>query len=524
MDYDILRAAVRDGNLFIVTNLLNQGGTEIKLKSVEEIFSLVGEVTSVEMMKLLLKHFDSSLIDFSKKYNFSLLTYAIYRQKPLEIIKELISAGGDINRHDGLNKTPLIKAIDSHMPLSYVEGLILLGADVNKCSEERRLSPLHFCRTKDMLSLLIKYGANVNAKSYNDITPLMHSIIFNSNHLEIIRLYLNNGADVNSKDENGRTPLMYAFWYHSNIEVVSELIKRGANIQDTDIGGNGMLHYACSAESVQILVDVGLHINNKNNIGQTPLMKAVDDFKELEVINALLRNGADPNCTDTDLNSPLHVAPEDEFVNLLISYGAKVCKRNKYNHLPLQAIIEGVEQETIHGAIIKHSLLTEQQDVYIYLSNTNYTDYVDKCKKEIDKMKNISLTSSITLYNFCTSTISKYKFIDISDVINLNNDISGKQMEEKFPMFYDVIQIKINKNKNANRKYNLVKKLDSLIISINEQTEQVKLNMTCNNEKVKLHTVSDDEDECIELDYDCLDSVASYLNYNQISNLLIASL
>jgi hypothetical protein len=60
----------------------------------------------------------------------------------------------------------------------------------------------------DVVRLLLLKGANVNKKSYMDMTALIWAA--KNNHPEIVRMLIDSGADNNITDKNGKTALMYA--------------------------------------------------------------------------------------------------------------------------------------------------------------------------------------------------------------------------------------------------------------------------------------------------------------------------
>ena len=99
--------------------------------------------------------------------------------------------------------------------------------DVNKVQYDKR-SPLHLasCQyNKEVALILIKNGANINAKDNTGETPLHKSIeclsldpyIFFSRHndinfkldkeINLLSLLIKNGANINTKNEKGETPL-----------------------------------------------------------------------------------------------------------------------------------------------------------------------------------------------------------------------------------------------------------------------------------------------------------------------------
>jgi ankyrin repeat protein len=60
----------------------------------------------------------------------------------------------------------------------------------------------------EIAEMLIKHGANVNAKAARGVAPLHEAA--RMWHVELARLLLKHGAEVNAKDDEGRTPLDWA--------------------------------------------------------------------------------------------------------------------------------------------------------------------------------------------------------------------------------------------------------------------------------------------------------------------------
>ena len=71
--------------------------------------------------------------------------------------------------------------------------------------------------TPDLITALLKDGADVDARRANGATSLMSAAEFNQNP-EVISVLLKAGADVKARDENGWTPLM---WLPSEIRTPS---------------------------------------------------------------------------------------------------------------------------------------------------------------------------------------------------------------------------------------------------------------------------------------------------------------
>lgn len=80
-----------------------------------------------------------------------------------------------INLRDGIGATPLYYAVmkGNNEIVSY---LLSKGADVN-AKTEYNLTPLFMASKKDMAELLIKRGADVNARNQEDQTPLFYAAV-----------------------------------------------------------------------------------------------------------------------------------------------------------------------------------------------------------------------------------------------------------------------------------------------------------------------------------------------------------
>ena len=66
---------------------------------------------------------------------------------------------------------------------------------------------------------------NVNAKADRDVTPLHEAA--RMGNVEIARLLLKQGADVNAKDSDGKTPLNWISTYKELPEMVNLLCDHG---------------------------------------------------------------------------------------------------------------------------------------------------------------------------------------------------------------------------------------------------------------------------------------------------------
>ena len=155
----------------------------------------------------------------------------------------------------------------------------------------------------------------------------------------IIKKIISCGLDVNIKGTYGTlTPLMAAVC-HNNLEAVKYLLEEGAD-PSLDLGSTPVssLHFAvilpASTSHVVSIIEAilasGLSINVPCSEGQTPLMFAASVEKP-EVVDFLLRKGADPHLKDTFGRNALHCAAEGGDITVIdkcLSCGLDIESKN----------------------------------------------------------------------------------------------------------------------------------------------------------------------------------------------------
>ena len=85
--------------------------------------------------------------------------------------------------------------------------------------------------------------------------------------LEIAKTFIKHGANIDGTDNVSRTPLHFAAANGENIDLIDELISKGANVDAQSIGGDTPLMKAImfdNAEAVKALIDHNADISIKN--------------------------------------------------------------------------------------------------------------------------------------------------------------------------------------------------------------------------------------------------------------------
>ena len=114
---------------------------------------------------------------------------------------------------------------------------------------------------------------------------------------------IDKGANVNEA-VGGMTPLIIAAWYNKDPEVITMLVKAGADIEARDsVHGKTALLWAAYAnpnpEVTAALLKAGADLEARDKVdGMTALMWAIQFNKNLDVITVLLNAGADAKAKD----------------------------------------------------------------------------------------------------------------------------------------------------------------------------------------------------------------------------------
>ena len=192
---------------------------------------------------------------------------------------------------------------------------------------------------KDDLINLFESGVSADSVTKVSGTPLLLYAVTEKASDDIVSAILKAGANVNQADVNGTTPL-HAAADAGSASTLELLLKAKADPNVSDRRGITPLALAIRSgdlEKVRALVSAGVSVNEPMLGGRvTPLILAVRVGKR-NVVTFLLTKKADPNLADPEGNTPLHYAAalnDPGVTMILLQAKAKPAIRNKGGKLP----------------------------------------------------------------------------------------------------------------------------------------------------------------------------------------------
>lgn len=355
-----------------------------KLKNSNILFEIISKKKiytpdDYKTIKLLIeKGVDLEMI----KEGHSILSFAVYQKKNVDLIKFLIDLGSNINIK--IENTTLL-----HHLLGY-------------------LSPYNY----NLLNIFFSYNLDINIQDVSGWTPLLlcTNLHLKDDYSEFIKRLLKRGADVNLSNNQNANPLH--FIKNINVELTEELTS----------------------------TNVDLAINQKNKMGDTPLLNLIKkshNYKNIDTkIKILLEKGADPNISDFKNMTVLHLVIKRflgfnsfiffDIINSLIEYGADINALDEVGHSPLSYSIinfNGRYSYDIIKFLIKNGadvniFINEKSLLYLALENIPLDFKYNVIKMFLEK--DITLNSkSNFLYNPIEYMIKNSKKEDVCDIIYL---------------------------------------------------------------------------------------------------------
>ena len=234
-----------------------------------------------------------------------------------DIIEFFISIGADMNTHT-YNDTIITKAISKVSP-EFMETLLKAGADPNAIIESSWTALHCLSRCSDDIKyadILLKYGAYIDPCDRENRTPLYYAL-FDGNYA-FAELLIRRGANVNIAAMEGSFPLC----------------KEPFSLIESSLS---LATYKNKTNLIELMLKRGAEPNSYNIDGETPLaIAARNSFPKSAEL--LLEGGAIPDIGDLNGETPIYKAVMNcdcEMAELLLKYGADPERKNNRGESPL---------------------------------------------------------------------------------------------------------------------------------------------------------------------------------------------
>jgi ankyrin repeat protein len=329
----------------------------------------------------------------------------LYERIEKETLNRLINWGANPNYMEPDGLTPFLAFLIDRSGAEYIASLKLFlhekdwneGADlaipVGIPNRYVGFTALHIAAWNnwgDVLDLLIKNGANVNALVVSDnefrgFTPLLLaaeggyekqvrrllearadpsifrpnntsalSLAAKSGNFECVKLLFNKLNIVNVPNDEGKTPLIYAC-FSNKLDIVRFFIEKGAEVNHQAVDGTTALMAAANLTNlgmIEELLRAGANVNLRRGNGGTALLYAISPTSNLRVITPLLEAGADVNAADRDGNTPLLTAVQlgkNDIILELLRRGADSTRTFRGQTIAAYARTQGLPAEILEA-------------------------------------------------------------------------------------------------------------------------------------------------------------------------------
>lgn len=314
----LLLAAQNDPDFRLIDYFVSRG---IAINSEDSngnnAFNYMAKNGSVALLKKLYK---MGVKGNDNVFNFATQQGRNAASKDIEFFKYLESLNLSPNVIDAKGKTPLHNLAAYNTDKALVDYFIAKGVDVNLADDEGNTA-LMIASSQNkvyMIHYLIPLVNNINHVNNKQESALALAVA--NNTAEVVAELLKNKADVNQVDGKGNNMAFYLLKSHKKSgfnEKIKVLSAAGFNISATQENGSVLFHLALEYNDVQLVKwvnNLGVDVNAKNKEGLSPIhiaaMKANDDL----VLKYLLEIGANKSARTEFDESVYDLASENELL------------------------------------------------------------------------------------------------------------------------------------------------------------------------------------------------------------------
>jgi len=217
--------------------------------------------------------------------------------------------------------------------------------------------------------LLDKKGVKLDEPDAHGNTPLNYACAMGISE-ELILKMIDHGASCNIANKTGAMPLNHAVYSKLSTNILKAIVKHGGDVNYQNESGGTALQVACVCKAglsiVECLIDeLGADSDLANHHGNTPLMFAIRNHNDLDVVTYLCKKVKDINAK-TKSDEPkypgftaLHFAAGEHnpaHAAILITYGAKTEIQNDEGFTALQLADEKTKTAMMSSSFAKFSV------------------------------------------------------------------------------------------------------------------------------------------------------------------------
>ncbi|MBI1183384.1 hypothetical protein GC194_03885 [bacterium] len=231
-----------------------------------------------------------------------------------------------------------------------LKAAIAAGAKVNALDKNGAPALNSAVIWADMTQLLVDAKADVNEAGKVDMTPLMTAAMMSSP--ESMKILLNSGADPKFKMKNGMSILHYATWRSNCAECVQLLIDKGVDVNEKDKNGETPMTIMMTASTAKQRAETVIYTTNAYKAAGITVMpdkfmnpKESDWDDPDKIMEVLIKAKADVNAANAVGTTPLITAAffnKAPLMQMLIDAGADANQADKLGVTPIMyAAIRG---------------------------------------------------------------------------------------------------------------------------------------------------------------------------------------
>ncbi|XP_071947978.1 uncharacterized protein [Antedon mediterranea] len=221
------------------------------------------------------------------------------------------------NDHGSSEFSPVVTVSTTKEPLTadHLHRAILLTVDIDK-----------------VIAVLETGEVWVDTPDKFGFTPLMNAA--QKGHKDIVKVLIEYGADVNAQTSSGKDALMLTCFV-GHLDVVKILRQHGAKWTVADKGGSTAIHWAVDGGNTELLrwmIRDGADVSARESVsGWTPLIRCATMGGNVDIGRVLINADADVNARDSDGKTALMNATlngHQALIELLVSRGADLYIQN----------------------------------------------------------------------------------------------------------------------------------------------------------------------------------------------------